>query len=287
MKLAIDQIRRDPRTQPRNHIDHEVAERYRDAMAEGDQFPPVTVFFDETDYWLADGWHRVQAAMLLDWTEIEVEVHEGGLREAEWFSFSVNATHGYPRGKDDVGHILSRIFKDPEWSAKPLREIQRHTAVPWTTVRRHHDRFASGPVAQIKPAEREVTRGGMTFRMNTTNIGARSAEPAAVPPVWYQTDIEDFTGPPTGRTAELNAMVRRSVEGKPFPLDPIPPEHTAPANKIRFLLHELYVELNLKPAQVLHALPWAVEWDMRCEARATADWLYELVELLPVEELKL
>jgi hypothetical protein len=44
--LPIASIRRDPRTQPRNHIDHEVAERCRDAMAEGDEFPSVTVFFD-------------------------------------------------------------------------------------------------------------------------------------------------------------------------------------------------------------------------------------------------
>jgi hypothetical protein len=46
--------------------------------------------------------------------------------DAEWYSFSVNATHGYPRDKDDVGRILRRIFEDPEWSHVPLREISRH-----------------------------------------------------------------------------------------------------------------------------------------------------------------
>jgi hypothetical protein len=284
VKLAIEKIRRDPRTQPRNHIDHDVAHRYRDAMDEGDQFPPVTVFFDGTDYWLADGWHRLQAAMLLDWTEIEVEVREGGLRDAEWHSFSVNATHGYPRGPRDAERILHRIFRDPEWSTKGLREISRHTSIPLTSVHRHHGKVAASvPVEQIKPAVREVTRGGSTFPMNTENIGAKPA----VEPVWQQTDLEDFTGPPPQKTVDFEAMARRAAEGKPFPLDPIPPEHTVPATKIRFLLRELYTELNLKPAQVLHALPWAVEYDMRVEAHAVADWLNELVELLPVEELKL
>src|SRR4051794_28372299 len=61
--LSIDRIRRAPRPQPRNHINHEVVERYRDAMEAGDAFPPVTVFFDGEEYWLADGWHRVCAAL--------------------------------------------------------------------------------------------------------------------------------------------------------------------------------------------------------------------------------
>jgi hypothetical protein len=34
--------------------------------------------------------------------------------DAEWYSFSANATHGYARDKDDAGRILGRIFMDPE-----------------------------------------------------------------------------------------------------------------------------------------------------------------------------
>src|SRR3954454_18408873 len=141
--LSIDRIRRDPRTQPRNHISHEVVERYRDAMEAGDAFPPVTVFFDGTDYWLADGWHRVCAALCLGWQGIAAEVLPGGLRDAEWHSFSANATHGYPRGRDDVGRILGRIFRDPEWTAKGLREISRHTSIPFETVRRRYGKAVS------------------------------------------------------------------------------------------------------------------------------------------------
>ena len=88
--------------------------------------------------------------------------------DAEWYSFSVNATHGYPRDKDDVGRILCWIFDDPEWSHVPLGEISRHTAIPWATVQRRHSKLASGQVGQIKPVEREVTRGGSTYTMNTT-----------------------------------------------------------------------------------------------------------------------
>jgi hypothetical protein len=96
---------------------------------------------------------------------------EGGLRDAEWHSFSVNATHGYPRDRKDVERILRRIFSDPEWSPMPLRGIARHTNIPWATVQYRHAKFLSGQVGQIKPAEREVTRGGTSYTMNTEAIG--------------------------------------------------------------------------------------------------------------------
>ncbi len=35
---------------------------YAADMASGAGFPPVVVYFDGTDYWLADGFHRVRAA---------------------------------------------------------------------------------------------------------------------------------------------------------------------------------------------------------------------------------
>jgi hypothetical protein len=96
--------------------------------------------------------------------------------DAEWYSFSVNATHGYPRDKDDAGRILGRIFMDPEWSTKGLREISRHTAVPFETVRR---RYAKVPhltqVGQIKPVEREVTRGKIGQALVAAGLGNTTA----------------------------------------------------------------------------------------------------------------
>jgi hypothetical protein len=192
--LAIDRIRRDPRTQPRNHINHEVVERYRDAMEAGDAFPPVTVFFDGAEYWLADGWHRVCAALCLGWQGIVVEIRPGGLRDAEWHSFSVNAKHGYARGRDDVERILNRIFADPEWSKKGLRAIHRHTHIPWSTVQYKYGKFvSSGQFGQMgkKPTMREAERqDGTTYEIETAPIG-RAAD------VWRQTDIEESTGAPS------------------------------------------------------------------------------------------
>ncbi|SUS07323.1 hypothetical protein DF3PB_4120002 [uncultured Defluviicoccus sp.] len=58
---------------------------------------PITAFSSDgsDSHWLADGFPRVAAAKTggLDW--IEVDVRQGGKREATWFSFSVNAEHGH------------------------------------------------------------------------------------------------------------------------------------------------------------------------------------------------
>ena len=55
-------IRRDGGTQPRKILDQAAVEAYAEAMKKGAVFPPVTVFYDGEEYWLADGFHRMSAA---------------------------------------------------------------------------------------------------------------------------------------------------------------------------------------------------------------------------------
>jgi hypothetical protein len=262
---------------------------YALAMSAGDVFPPVTVFWDGEFYWLADGWHRVCAALCLGWQAIAAEVHEGGLREAEWHAFSVNATHGYPRGKDDVPRILRRIFEDPEWSAKPLREIARHTSIPPTTVRDHFNRWSTARPAQsgTKSSVREVTRSdGTTYEIETRNIG-RSPAPEFLDneATWHRPDAYRAPGEETA-----HPDYRKPIEGVHYPArDPkfwnisFPLEHREPAGMIRQMTRMLYEQLTLTPGQTVAALPWLVLPEFRTEASAVSDWLAQLVEALPYD----
>lgn len=56
--------------------------------------------------------------------------------------------------RDDVACILKTIFADAEWRTIPINQIAKHTRIPETSVRRHHERYvASSPMAKIaKPA---------------------------------------------------------------------------------------------------------------------------------------
>ena len=61
MQLRIDQIRMDGGTQPRTRLSSATIDEYAQAMMDGMIFPPVEVYHDGIEYWLADGFHRVQA----------------------------------------------------------------------------------------------------------------------------------------------------------------------------------------------------------------------------------
>src|SRR4051812_42480387 len=139
--LAIDLIRVDGGTQPRDHINVDVAERYKALIEDGREFPPVTVFFDGQSYWLADGFHRITAWGSLGWGEVPAEVIPGSLRDAQWYSFSANALHGYPRKDTDITKIMARIFSDAEWRDMPVRAIADHVGISKSAVFYYRDKY--------------------------------------------------------------------------------------------------------------------------------------------------
>jgi len=88
VKLAISKLRTDGGTQPRSALNMPIVEDYAAAMRAGAKFPAVDVFYDGTDYWLADGFHRCRAAYVAEFAEIAATVHQGTLRDAQWFSYA-------------------------------------------------------------------------------------------------------------------------------------------------------------------------------------------------------
>ena len=70
-------------TQQRVAINMDMVEEYAENMRCGAKFPPVTVFHDGVQYWLADGFHRYHAHRAAGITEIMAEVHEGVKQRAK------------------------------------------------------------------------------------------------------------------------------------------------------------------------------------------------------------
>ena len=60
--LPISSIRLDGGTQPRATINPQTVSDYMNDMDSGAEFPPVDVFYDGHNHWLADGFHRINAA---------------------------------------------------------------------------------------------------------------------------------------------------------------------------------------------------------------------------------
>lgn len=99
--LQIKHIRLDGGTQTRSATNQTAVEDYAEAMKAGDAFPPVVVFHDGKAHWLADGFHRVQGAILAGEEEISADIRPGTQRDARLFAVGANQTHGLRRSNED------------------------------------------------------------------------------------------------------------------------------------------------------------------------------------------
>jgi ParB-like chromosome segregation protein Spo0J len=82
--IPIETIRLDFQTPDR--IDDMTVQQYIASIESGTPIEPIRVYFDGQEYWLADGFHRVQAMRSLGRREIDAELVPGTFAdlEAEW-----------------------------------------------------------------------------------------------------------------------------------------------------------------------------------------------------------
>ncbi|RIK74362.1 MAG: hypothetical protein DCC68_23265 [Planctomycetota bacterium] len=135
MQLNLNQIRLDGGTQPRAEIRFAVVDEYAELMRDGVEFPPVVVFHDGTDYWLADGFHRVAAAKRARPDQpIDVEIHQGTQSDAQWYSYGVNTTHGLRRTNEDKRRAVMAALSHTEGAKLSDVKIAEHCGVSHTFV---------------------------------------------------------------------------------------------------------------------------------------------------------
>ena len=94
----------------------------------------LTVFHDGSDYWLGDGFHRIESASRAGILAVPCEVREGGRREAVRYACGANASHGLRRTRDDVRRAIEILLRDEEWGQWSDREIARRVGCSPTTV---------------------------------------------------------------------------------------------------------------------------------------------------------
>lgn len=123
--LNLQTIIIDKGTQSRAQISEETVSDYAEAMQAGDQFPPITVFHDGVDYYLADGFHRLHAAQRLGKASIQAEVKTGTLRDAILYSLGANDKHGLRRSNADKRKCVRTLLEDFEWGELSVNEMAR------------------------------------------------------------------------------------------------------------------------------------------------------------------
>lgn len=212
-RLALKDIRVDGGTQSRAAIHPETVEEYAEAMQAGDAFPPLVVYYDGKVYWLADGFHRYEAAQKAKFRTFECEVKQGTQRDAILHSVGANSTHGLRRTNSDKRRAVEVLLRDQEWSQWSDREIARRTGVS--------DRFVNNLRKEVPTAngsQSGLRRGADGRVTDTTNIGSVAAERrafACMKGVYYPVDtIHRIVYNEPFQTAEEIPEGYRAAEGQ-------------------------------------------------------------------------
>lgn len=166
MLIKIKNIHIDGGTQTRAELNQEIIHQYEELMLEETQFPPVTIFYDGENYWLADGFHRIKASIKAGFVEIESDIKQGTQRDAILYSVGANNTHGLRRTNADKRRAVMLLLEDSEWQKWSDNKIANQCGVGHTLV--NEIRNSIFPKSKDK---RIIERNGKVYEMNTTNIG--------------------------------------------------------------------------------------------------------------------
>ncbi|WP_435481371.1 hypothetical protein [Variovorax sp. RT4R15] len=185
-------IRIDGGTQSRVSLNQETVAEYAEAYKAGAQFPAVTVFFDGTDRWLADGFHRFFAAKAAGKKTILESIIPGTLRDAVLFSLTANGTHGLKASNADKRKAVETLLNDCEWAGWSDRKIAEHCGVSHPFVAA----IRNPVVAEKQKANRDTSIAKKVAKVesDSTPVAAASA-PKPAPKVKQEPEDAEYFGP--------------------------------------------------------------------------------------------
>ena len=176
MKLELAAIRLDGGTQARVGLDQDVVMEYSENLKEGDKFPPMVAFFDGSDYWLADGFHRYFARKANGELEADFDVKEGTQRDAQLYACGANGKRGLKLNSSDIRRIITLMLQDKEWGKWSDVQIAKHIGVSSMTLGRV--RHAMEKVGELieNSTKKYVDKHGNTGEMNTGKLKNKAAK---------------------------------------------------------------------------------------------------------------
>jgi hypothetical protein len=251
MRVAIDRIRTDGGTQTRAELNLEHVNELADALRSGTALPAVIVFYDGTDHWLADGFHRHAAAIAAVLGDIDADVRQGTRRDAVLFSVGANASHGLKRSNADKRRAVETLLRDPEWCQWSDRVVAKACGVVHEFVRRiRKERSAATEAGLAKQesaggyvatCEQEFTGSKISNVTPECTVGPRKGGDGKLYPAKRQPRVE-----PTPDSPEYWA----GTKGPPVPPISVPDPVIPPEPKPRPWAPE---ELNALVRDTLNA----------------------------------
>ena len=173
-QLNLSSIRIDGDTQVRLSLDQLVVDQYAEHMLDGDKFPPVIVFHDGSNHWLADGFHRYFATKANAQENIEAELKTGTLQDAQLFAYGANSRRGLSMTDEDNRSIISKMLNNSVWGRWSNAEIARHVGVSKMTVGRVKNAMPADEKGDTKKVY--TNRYGKESTIETKNLGRKKVE---------------------------------------------------------------------------------------------------------------
>lgn len=167
--IACENIEATAATQVRVKLDKSTIDQYTEDMQNGADMPPIVVFREQNSdrNILADGFHRLYAAVNCEWEQIGCEVHEGDMHAALEYALGANSAHGLRRSNRDKRHAVEMALKDPQMSRLQQQEVADICRVDVRTVRRIQNDLLTGG------DEEDRTKSGSN---NGNNVAAATDE---------------------------------------------------------------------------------------------------------------
>lgn len=167
------------------------------------------VFKDDDKYYLADGFHRVEAVRKAGRVTVHCDLYEGTLEDAQDYALAANKTHGLRRTTEDKHRAIDCALRMDRWVGKSDGVIADLVGVSRKTVTKRRElKVSTGEIPQLNSTEgkdgkkRKVKPKQEREPQPRPTIVKPTPPPEAVAPA---EEYEDFDPPPIEEPAPNTA----------------------------------------------------------------------------------
>jgi uncharacterized ParB-like nuclease family protein len=135
----------DAAIQPREYLTPDIIAEYATLYREAEDhepLPPLEVFELDGAYYLADGFHRAEAAKKAQRATVLCRVYQGTRQDAIRHAALANLKRGLPYSFRDRTQVLERLIQDPEVGQRSDRHLAADLGLSHMTVYRARQRLA-------------------------------------------------------------------------------------------------------------------------------------------------
>jgi hypothetical protein len=207
-----------PEVQQREALDETRIRAYAALYRDGHSLDEIMVFQEGQERYVADGFHRIAAAIQAGLDTLPATIRLGTVRDAILYACGCNL-HGVPLTQADKRRRVMTMLADLEWCAWSNYEIAKHCGVAESFVRKC--RASLRTERSEKDTQRTYrTKHGTLATMDTTAIGKRPATdaskdagtPRVSRPPDVATDTAEVAPGNTGREAISQARQDHTID---------------------------------------------------------------------------